>query len=392
MSNLRKLLYLIGCFLLYSTNAVAEGLIDITPYVSTSVNYDDNLFRLASDEKSDVVKRLEFGLDMNVRLSQQVIALSANINENKYNEFDLLDNTGSNYRLVWNWRLGSHLFGELSSRQTKAITSFNEIRNTVNNLTTSTRQRASVNWRFHPSWVVTASRESGEYANDLATAATLDRDDEVYETAIRYQSQTGSEVGLSYRVVDNTYPGRVGNFKLIFGDENQQKDIALSVVWQPTVKTRLNAQLTKIDLSYQDLPNREFNGLSKTLDFDYLVTDKTRVNVSVFRQLSPVDDLVSTFIERAGLRVTPTLAITSKSSLQGSLGYVSIDYLGSSGFLNNLSDRREETSNTRSLAFNYQASNKLFARLQYESEKRDSNILNLDYTYNSFNLLFKYTF
>ena len=92
------------CLLLLSAPSFAEGMIDIKPYISTSVNYDDNVFRFSSPEqakaslgsnnRSDYVKALNLGVDVNLRLSRQLVSLTANINKNKYSRFSNLDNTG----------------------------------------------------------------------------------------------------------------------------------------------------------------------------------------------------------------------------------------------------------------------------------------------------------
>lgn len=391
----------VWCLIFFSIPSIAEGIIDIKPYVGTSIDYDDNVFRFSSPEQakaafgssttSDTVKRVDLGVDINLRLSRQLLTLSSNINDSRYNRFEILDNTGKSNRLSWSWRLGNDVYGELTASKSEAIAGFNEIKQPVNNLRTSSHQIASINWNLHPDWTLSTSYEKAKTENNLSNFKALDREDDIYESGVRYLNQRGTQVGLSYRVADSNFPSRTGFTQLFFGDESTQKEIITNVVWLPTSKTRISARISQVSLSHPGLSTRDFNGLSQRWNIDHSLTGQVNLNLSVYQEVNPVDDVISTYVKTKGFSVNPNWIVTSKISLRGGLGYEERNYLGSAGILFNNADRYDE-SKLANLSLTYTPTRKSLIQLQYQGERRSSNIDNSGYQFNNLNFLLRYDF
>lgn len=401
MLNNTTRVFLISHFLLFSAPVLAEGIIDVKPFISSNINYDDNVFRFSSPDQaraafgssttSDVVKRLDIGVDVNLRLSRQLVTLSSSINESRYNRFDILDNTGKSNRLAWNWRVGSDLYGELSVSENEAIAGFTEIRQPIKNLRTSTKERASINWNLLSNWTVNATREHSKSENDLPTYNALDRDEEVFETGLRYQTTAGTQLGLAYRVAESKFPNRAGFTQVVFGDESTQKEIAFTAAWVPSPKTRISTRLAQVSLETKDLPQREFSGFSQRWNLDHSLTAKVNLNLTAYQEVSPIDDVLSTYVKTKGFSINPVWNITNKTALRAGLGYEQRDYLGSSLFLGN-SENRNDDSTMANLALIYSPTDKSIVQLQYQGEKRSSNIGDFGYEFNSVNFLLRYDF
>lgn len=384
------------CLLILSQPALAEGIIDINPYISGSINYDDNIFRLSSatksDDSGDTVKTVQVGVDVNLRLSRQLVNVSANINENKYNRFDILDNTGKAYALGWNWRLGNDFYGVLSHSKTEAIAGFNEIRSASKNLRTAKRDFASLNWDFHPDWTIYFNGEQFKTENELTNFSALDRKDTALETGLRYQNTLGTQLGLSYRSSESSYPNRTGFSQFLFGDESHQKILGVSAAWLPTAKTRVSTRLSQVQIQYKDKPQRDFNGFSQRWDIDHSLTGKVNLNAAAYQEVAPIDDIESTYVETTGANINSAWAITSKTTLRGGLGFEKRDYLGSAGLLAIGSDDRNDESLLGSLSLQYMPTNKTSLQLQYQGEKRTSNIDSQSYQFNNINFVVRYDF
>lgn len=388
---------LIGCLLLFCAPTFAEGIVEINPYISTSLTFDDNVFRFSSPAQakaafgssvtSDVVKRLDLGVDVSFRLSRQLVTLSANTNESRYNRFNILDNTGKSYGLGWNWRLGNDLYGELSTSKNVSLAGFTEIRNPVNNVITFTRQRASINWDIHPEWTLHVSDEQVKIENELSSFNSLDRNDEIVEGGVRYQNPTGTQLGLAYRVIASEFPNRTGFAQFFFGDESKLKTIIASAAWAPTKKSRLSAQLAQVNIEYQNKPQRNFQGISQRWNLDQSVSAKTNINLTAYQEVYPIDDVESTYVETTGAAINSTWSLTSKVSLRGGLGYEERAYPSSK----NLFDRSDE-SKRANLSLLYTPTDKSLVQLQYQGEKRTSNLDVQSYQFNSLNFLVRYNF
>jgi exopolysaccharide biosynthesis operon protein EpsL len=382
-------------------SAMAEGIIDIKPYISTNVNYDDNVYRfsspseakrlLGSSETSDVAKRIDVGVNVNLRLSRQLIGLSANLNKTDYDRFNNLDNTGKSNSLQWDWKLGSKLYGVLSASQTESVAGFNEARTPVKNLRAVDRKTASINWNFHPDWTIYVNRVQVEYDNAAVTSRINNRDDEITEGGIRYQSPLNTRLRLAYRINDSTFPGRTGLVKIRLGDESSQKELIASAEWAPTFKTKIAASLSRFNLQSSDITNSDRSGFSQRWDFGYRPTEKIDLNLAVFHTVSPQEDVISTYVKTTGFEFTPNWNLTSKVSLRGNLAYEQIAYIGSASISGNSEDRSDE-SRLAGLSLLYAPTLKSLVQLQYQGEKRTSNISNLDYVYNNLNFFFRYDF
>lgn len=389
-------LAIICSLLTFSKPLFAEGIIDINPYVNGSFSYDDNIFRLSSsakdNESGDSVKSVQVGVNVNLRLSRQLVNLAANISENKYNRYDILNNTGKSYLLGWNWRLGNDFYGVLSLTQTEAIAGFNEIRSASKNLRTTKRELASINWNFHPDYTIFLSGEQFKTENELANFNALDRKDAAFETGLRYENTLGTQLGLSYRNTQSNFLNRSVDQKAFFGDESQQQAFTLSAAWLASNKTRLSTRLSTIKIEFKDKPQRDINGLNQRWDINHLLTTKLSINATAYRDVAPIDDIISTFVKTTGTGVNASWALTSKVTIQGGFGYEKRDYLGSAGFFTTTDDDRNDESILANMSLRYLPTYKTTVQLQYQGEKRNSSIENQSFQFNNLNFIVRYDY
>lgn len=387
--------------LLLSTSSFAEGIVDIKPYISTSVNYDDNVFRfsspdqakavLGSSNSSDLVKQLDLGLDVNLRLSRQLISFTSSINENKYSRFSNLDNTGKAIGLRWDWRMGNDFYGVLNASKANAIAGFNETKSPIKNIRSTDSQSASINWNLHPNWTLYFNGERDNLKNKAISSIQLDREDHIVETGIRYQSELATQLGLSYRVIDSSFPNRAGLIRTLFGIQSNEEEVAINAAWLPAPKTRISTRLSHVNLVRKDSQLSDFNGFNQHWGLDYAATSKLNFNLVAYQDLSPIDDVVSTYVKTVGLAVNPSWNITSKVVFRGNLSYAENAYIGSAAISNNNTERLD-TSTQAGLSLIYTPTLKSLLELQYAGEKRTSNIAGAGYTFNNVNLLFRYGF
>ena len=395
--------YITFCILLgIALPIFAEGIIDIKPSIGTSINYDDNVFRFSSPaqalatfgstQTADTVKRLDLGATVNLRLSRQLLMLSANVTESRYNRFDLLDNTAKSLSLGWNWRLGNDVYGELLARKRQAISGFNDIKTPVKNLRTTNSLLAKINWDIHPDWTIYAAHEKNDTENEQANFSGLDREDVSIETGLQFQNSSNTQLSLAYRQTKASYPGRLGFQAFLFGSEDKQKSILLTAAWQPSLKTFISTRLSQINIDYNTDVRDEFSGFNQRWDISYALTGKINLNASVYKEVSPIDDIVSTYVQATGASFNPSWRLSSKTSLLAGLSVEKIDFLGSANFFINDGDDRSDTSKIANLSLLYAPTNRSLVQLQYLGEIRSSSIDNQDFEFNNLNLSFKYDF
>jgi exopolysaccharide biosynthesis operon protein EpsL len=373
----------------------AEGMFDIKPYVAATASYDDNVFRLTdkaeasallgNDAMGDSTRLTEAGLDADWKISQQTLRLALNLNQSRYNRFDFLDNDGHSARLSWDWSLGSHLSGQISTSESLAMAGFNEVNNPVLNERTTRQRLYSFNWNFHPSWRLHLQRDETMQENGLATFRSSDREDIAHEAAIQFTSSAGNLLALTMRQVDSEYPFRDNFAATVFGNSNQQRDLAFNAVWKPSGKTRLNARLARVERTYEELDQRNVSAVAGRLEATWQPTGKTSVAMSVVRDIYAVDDIAATYVQSDSVSITPTWAPTAKVTVPARALFEKRNYQGDPGFLLGVSPEREDKMKIVGLTVGYTPHEKVETQLSWQKQSRTSSGTGNGYDANALN-------
>lgn len=385
---------------LISSQTYAEGMVELQPYVRAGVLYDDNLFRFASkreaeaagfSEQSDRVNTLDAGAQLNLRISRQLVRINAGINDNKYNRYDFLDNTGKSYGITWDWRLGNDVYGDLSTSNSQSIAGFSDNDIIVRNLRTFKRQRASINWNVLSTWTLYGIADYTDFENEEAIFQPLDREDDSYEVGTRFQTTSGTQVGLFYRYLKSDFINRVGTSALIFGRENEQDQYGLNLAWLPTLKTRFTGQISTIRFTRENALQNNFNGLNQRWNLDYALSGKTSLGLTAYRELTSVDDLLSTYVLFKGAGANANWNATSKLNFNATYGVGKREFLGGSSVFS-VPVEREDNTKRFGLNMAYAPTEHASLQLRYVNEDRVSNINSFEYQFQSINLIGQYSF
>lgn len=385
---------------LMSHQACAEGMVELLPYVRAGVLYDDNLFRFSSkteaeaagfSSQSDRVNTLDAGAQLNLRISRQMVRVNAGINDNKYNRYDFLDNTGKSYGITWDWRIGSDVYGDLSTSRTQSIAGFSDNDIIVRNLRTFKRQRASINWNVLSTWTLYGIADFTDFENEEAVFQPLDREDDSYELGTRFQTTSGTQVGLFYRYLKSDFLNRVGTSALIFGRENEQDQYGLNLAWTPSLKTSFTGQISTIRFTRENALQDDFNGLNQRWNMDYALSGKTSLGLTAYRELTSVDDLLSTYVLFKGAGANASWNATSKLNFNASYGVGKREFLGGSSVFS-VPVEREDNTKRFGINMAYAPTEHASLQLRYVNEDRVSNINNFEYQFQSINLIGQYNF
>ena len=358
----------------------AQGLIDIHPYVSGALTYDDNIFRFSSPQQakvvlgssamSDVITREEAGVAVMVTPGRQKLSLDMSLNRSQFNRFSFLNNSGLDGKAAWNWQLGSRLNGELSFSRTESMAGFTEIRNPVLNMRTLDTQLARLNWEVSPGWTVDVLRRKLTQENALSLYRTLDYENVTYEAGVQYLSGLGNQLGATVSNVDIAYAQRARPSPgATISDDNNQKNLALDGVWWATAKIRLTGHLGFYHRSYEDLPQRNSSGDNKRMAVDWTPTGKIMLNAAVWQESTGLADLAGTFVNTEGWSVSPAWTVTSKILLRGDFQKDTRAYEGGAAS----AVQRADDSRKAGISLIYNPLPRIQAMGSWQSERRKSN-------------------
>lgn len=388
-NNLPALVYACTLFGLSISwqQAMADGVLDLNPYVSGTVTYDDNVFRLAGrqealavlgeEKMSDTIRTLNAGINADLELGRQLLRLGLGGTQVRYSHFTFQDYNGSNYNLGWDWRIGSHFYGELSRSHVLSQSGFTEFQSTLLNERTVQRDVLRANWEIHPRWRASVSHEEVSQDNSEPQFRLSDRDESSNEAGLTYQTPKGSELGLSVRRLETDYPGRPPLDVLLYGKSNRQDEIILRGKCQPSDKLFLNGRISTFTREGDGPAAKEFEGRNIRLEVNWQATEKSSLVASAWREFRLADDLSIGFARVSGMRLTPAWRPTSKVLIQADAMKEEVSYLEGG--------RAGETLNTYGLNMIYLPHEKVRAQVGWQHVERETPQVLSSYRSNSFN-------
>jgi exopolysaccharide biosynthesis operon protein EpsL len=374
---------------------------DFSPYAYARVLHDSNLFRVSGsqeaitvtgdDKKDDTIGYLGAGLKSDLKLSRQHLFLDADVAQVSYDQFDDLDHTRIKGRAAWGWQLGNLWSGNLGYLYNKELSSFNENQNPEKDMRTAHTGYFDAGYQISPDWALVGT------ANYIDTAYQkrdrLDRVSTTGQLEVQYRNTLNTRLGIRAKYTDND----LKNNQLVAGSlvSNDSTETELSGVlyWEGSAKSSLEARLGYTELRYDDLDNRDFNGLSGRLTYVWAITGKTRMNLAIWRETSSLGDEITTYVLSQGISLKPAWSVTRKISLQGELSFKNDDFKGEEDARRALSlEKREDDTWIYGVSAKWTPRDFVSVRLGYRNENRDSSVSSDDFKDDQLDAEVRFTF
>lgn len=364
--------------------AIASPDDSIRPYVASSLLYDSNFLRLSDNvdpvlvsgksDKSEFVKQVAAGVDMDWTISRQHILIQANVNQNWFGNYTSLDYTGWDTLAQWNWRIGNDLDGELGYANVQALGNFVQLNSLVDNLQNNQRSFANAGYLFHPNGKIrfglfrTESQLEGtgrQFSNNIENNAELN---------LEYLSPTGSIWGLRIIGTDGEYPDR----ELTAGStqDNAYTRMNYNVTWDwrsSSEKTRINGLVGYTEQRYDNFGIRDFSDIVAQLNLNWQASDKTLLELSARRQIVQADTLFSSFVLTEGVWLNLTWQYSAKVALKLPVSYQEQQYLGGGGGAGFDVDQQKDQVGTIGINLMYYPVESISIGPVLNYEKRDSS-------------------
>ena len=377
-----------------SSPARAEDSEDtFTPYVRGLYGYDSNLFRLQNDQEANAVLgttdtsasfyTLAAGMDVNLRVSRQVIRAHAEYNQTWFNQYKLLDYDGRDAYLKWDWLVGSVATGDVGIAETLTQASYTNVKQPVSNLI-RTRQRF-----FHAAikldnpWLVKFGAERVDTDNNASVQQALDATVDSVNAGVQYTSSKGSTVELISRRSDGQYPNRQLVGLAPIDNDYLQWDNGVAVAWAPSGKTQVSGRLNYTQRDHAEVPQRDFSGLTGLLALDWMVTGKTTLRASLHRDIGALENDTASYTLNQGIAFGADWKPTAKLVFNAQLRHDDISYAGDPGFVLSTAPAREDRLTTVQAGMQYSVLRNTMLGLVLKRGVRDSSEAFSSYGYNS---------
>jgi hypothetical protein len=215
---------------------------------------------------------------------------------------------------------------------------------------------------------------------------------------------TSVTVGADYLTPSNNSVG--GQFKYTHGDYTNREIVATSIVdnnydqyeasavlhWILTGISTIDARLGYTVRNHEQLSQRDFDGVTGRLAWDWTPAAKTLITLAAWREIQPYEDVFANYVLSQGVSLTPRWSPTVKLVFEARLLYENRQFQGNPGFILGVTPEREDDFRAASVSAGYTPVRNLYLGISAETGKRTSNIDLRDFDYNLYWLSAKFAF
>jgi len=347
-NNAARNRYLFSCFMLMLAEAmpstgyaVSSPDDTIRPFVASNLLYDSNFLRLSDNvdpvavtgkgDKSEFIKQVSAGFDMDWTISRQHFIVRAKANQNWFQNFTTLDYVGWDAQAQWNWQIGNNLNGEIGYSDTQELGSFAQLNGLIANLQNSQRYFANADYLFHPNGKIKVGyfRTDRQIVGSSRRASSNIEDNG--ELHLQYLSPNGSIWGVRVRGTDGLYPQRELTPGSTLDNAYTRMNYAATWEWQATSKTHVDGLVGYTQQNYTHFSVRDFSDITAELNLNWEASEKTLLELSARRLITQADTLFTSFMLTQGVWFDLTWRTTPKITLSLPMSYQQQEYLGSAG-------------------------------------------------------------
>jgi hypothetical protein len=347
---------------------------------NVNYQYDSNFFKLDKNSSNAQIdqrgKRSESKLEaklggrLDLKLSRQLVSLTADINQINYKNFKELNHSDWNSGLIWNWVVGHSLSGQLNASTSTKMSSFEDsIFGGVDNGALDMQRQNSLNFQavLKLKSTIDLIATAGVSTEDHDLKKYINAKNMIASFATRYRSELGNYISARYSQRKYTY-----DLDLPFRSGFTEQIASIDMGYAPSHKIDLTLNL---GLSHWV---SAFNGQSQTtpqgdVGLGWRVTDKTTLKFVYGQNFSEFTSGVGRNLDRY-YGLTGKWLMTEKTGWDFDLNRRerSLEVAGR-GVAN------DEETNIARLGVKYKILSTINLSSYIQAEQRKSNVINGNY-------------
>ena len=376
-----------------SSNVSAASEDTFTPFVRGSYGYDSNLLRLENDQEAIAVLgttdtaesyyTLAAGIDMNLPVSRQHFLAHAEFNQTRFDKYTRLNYNGREVLLQWNWLLSSAARGEVGVSESLKQGSYSELRQPVSNLVKTRRSFFSAALNSEKPWQINFGLDRTRLSNEASQQQTQDSTVDTASAGLQYNASSGTQIEGMTQHAKGKYPTPQSVNTTPVNNSYEQWDNGVRVKWSPSFKTHFNGRLNYTARRYDDVPARNFSGVTGRLGVKYDATDKTTLNAALYREIGAVLYTTASYAIDEGMLVGAEWKPTVKIASFVQLSQGRIHYAGDPGIALSSSPERRDRLTALQAGLSYQIWRNTALSLVLQRGALDSNQALKSYDYQS---------
>ncbi len=329
----------------------------ISPFISTSYSYDDNLFRIDDKapgfdgQRSDTSRQVQAGFLINRPIGRQLLTGQVKWSRVYFDHFDQLDYTGKDYLADLEWHIANHLEGHVGASYSQTLTPFSDLQSSDRNLRTIRREYVNGGWRFHPSWRVRGGFSRDKYTYDSIVQKISDRQEDATELGLDYLPASNSRIGIQLRHLKGTYPNRAN--LAAFGIEQgyEQDEVKANIYWRFSGVTQVQLLGGWVKRKNDLFSGRDSSGANGRVTVYWAPLGKVRFTGSVWHEFAAVENSLITSSLNNGASLAAAWDISAKVRMDAQVRREKRDFSAASGLV--LPNDVNDTTRTSSIGLTY---------------------------------------
>jgi len=354
--------------------------------LSEQVTRDANVYRLPDNldiaaivpgsdaSRDDLVSRTSAVMDGNWDFGRQELVANLGVDNNRYVDNTMLNNTSGSGRAEWNWQLLRDWSGQLGASYGRSLAGFTNSRFLGRDVLENSDYHGTVRYELTPHWSLIAKGKYAEGSHDTDARRTDDFQSDTSVFAINYLTRRGDQMGLQYRRTATDFPTpQMGGVS--FSDRDYIEHAGTyEMSYAFTVKTSFEGSVGYLQRHYPHSLLGDFAGPVWNATLRWQPRAKTRIELTQFQELTAYLDAESNHFESRGTRVTVAWLPTSKITLSLDASREHHAYTGLDSFDSAGPERRDRIGIWQ-VALSYAPVQMLGLNVNYRFEQRDTNRL-----------------
>lgn len=363
------------------------------PYISETIIYDDNLFRLSDkvdsklltgkSERWDVNNRLSAGAKLYFPIGRQEFTFEGNIADNRFVNNDHLNHLSTSDKATWKWELGNSLVGTMNYGYRQYMGRFTNTNYFGKDLIIDNTALFDINYKFNPSWRLNGRYQWLDSQHSASVRKFLDFTSDTGIIGIHYRSPANNTFGVQVRRTDARLPNRERTLSTLVDNQYREHEFGAVYKWAITGKSVLDGHVGYLMRHHEQFSQRDFEGEIWQVNYQWTPTGKTSITLSGWKNLlTGTQDLTASYIIAEGFSISPTWSATPKIAVQAKFSWEEREYAGDPDVLEGVQTRKDTIIGSQlSLSYNFTDNGQL--NIVYRREDRDSSRLFSDYEFNT---------
>jgi exopolysaccharide biosynthesis operon protein EpsL len=384
-----------------SAPAWAQVLDQVAFEVSHTRQTDSNLFRLPGaanvqaltghSSASETLSITSIGVSVRKAYSLQQLELHASLSDYRYQKFDYLNFTASQYRAAWRWSVTPRLHGNLGTERSETLNNFADVQgSTLRSQRTVSGTSFTAEYEIDGPWRALAGLSHSTQTNSQPVVTGDNYTADAANVGVRHVWASGSHVGYALTQTNGSARSGAAVPGAAFDDRFHQTEHGTSLHWLAGGNTTVNLGVTGVRRTHPRFAQRDYSGVNVAASANWRLSGKTTLAAGWTRELSGYQATGIDYIRTSRVSAGPVWQISPFAVARLQHAVTQREYLGPQS--GGVAARRNDTLRDTSVSIDWQPHQRITFSAGLARARRASDLAGLDYHSNVVTLTAQLTY